>query len=87
MIKRINENKSKQKLQARFNCPSCGTRVQMSEGIEYCPSELLIDGRLMRTAANSAILYTPGSRIYYRAAGEEYRNDWIHISIITFFIC
>ena len=24
------------------------------------PSELLIDGRLMRTAANSAILYTPG---------------------------
>ena len=23
-------------------------------------SELLIDGRLMRTAANSAILYTPG---------------------------
>lgn len=27
------------------------------------PSELLIDGRLMRTAANSAILYTPGSRI------------------------
>ena len=39
------------------------------------PSELLIDGRLMRTAANSAILYTPGSRIYYRAAGEEYRND------------
>lgn len=41
------------------------------------PSELLIDGRLMRTAANSAILYTPGSRIYYRAAGEEYRNDWI----------
>lgn len=41
------------------------------------PSELLIDGRLMRTAANSAILYTPGSRIYYRAAGEKYRNDWI----------
>ena len=41
------------------------------------PSELLIDGRLIRTAANSAILYTPGSRIYYRAAGEEYRNDWI----------
>lgn len=41
------------------------------------PSELLIDGRLMRTAANSAILYTPGSRIYYRAVGEEYRNDWI----------
>ena len=41
------------------------------------PSELLIDGRLMRTAANSAILYTPGSRIYYRAAGEEYRDDWI----------
>ena len=39
------------------------------------PSELLIDGRLIRTAANSAILYTPGSRIYYRAAGEEYRND------------
>ena len=37
MIKKINESKEQSKLQAKFNCPSCGTRVQMSEGVEYCP--------------------------------------------------
>lgn len=41
------------------------------------PAELLADNELTRVPANTAILYTPGSRIYYRAANEEYRNDWI----------
>ena len=41
------------------------------------PAELLIDNELQSVPANTAILYTPGSRIYYRANGEEYRNDWI----------
>jgi len=41
------------------------------------PAELLIDNELQAVPANTAILYPPGSRIYYRANGEEYRNDWI----------
>ena len=41
------------------------------------PAELLIDNELQAVPAGTAILYTPGSRIYYRANGEEYRNDWI----------
>ena len=61
--------------QRRLSCVHGGTGYLLL--LFDSPSELLIDERLMRTAANSAILYTPGSRIYYRAAGEEYRNDWI----------
>lgn len=41
------------------------------------PAELLIDEKAVQVSANSAILYSPGSRIYYRTSGEEYRNDWI----------
>lgn len=41
-------------------------------------AELLIDNEIVPVPANSAILYTPGYRIYYRAANEEYKNDWIH---------
>lgn len=44
------------------------------------PAELLVDNELQTVAANTAILYTPGSRVYYRANGEEYRNDWIRFS-------
>lgn len=40
-------------------------------------AELLIDNEIVSVPANSAILYTPGYRIYYRAANEEYKNDWI----------
>lgn len=40
-------------------------------------AELLIDNDIMQVPANSAILYTPGYRVYYRAANEEYKNDWI----------
>lgn len=41
------------------------------------PAEVLSENKIIRVSANSAILYSPGSRIYYRAAGEEYKNDWI----------
>ena len=41
------------------------------------PAELLVDNEIQTVSANTAILYAPGSRIYYRAKGEEYRNDWI----------
>jgi len=44
------------------------------------PAELIVDNDFQTVPANTAILYTPGSRIYYRAAGEEYRNDWIRFS-------
>lgn len=40
-------------------------------------AELLIENELQVVPANTAILYTPGTRIYYRAYSEEYRNDWI----------
>ncbi|MGN1145026.1 MAG: helix-turn-helix transcriptional regulator [Acetatifactor sp.] len=40
-------------------------------------AELLIDNKMLQVPANSAILYTPGYRIYYRAFKEEYKNDWI----------
>lgn len=41
------------------------------------PAELLVDGALVAVPKNTAILYTPGSHIHYRANGEEYCNDWI----------
>ena len=41
------------------------------------PAELIIENEIHAVTANTAILYTPGSHIYYRAKGEEYRNDWI----------
>lgn len=40
-------------------------------------AEVLIDNEMISVSPNSAILYTPGYRILYRAAGEEYHNDWI----------
>lgn len=40
-------------------------------------AELLVDNEIVQVPPNSAILYTPGNRILYRAANEEYRNDWI----------
>ncbi len=40
-------------------------------------AEILIDHEIVSVSPNTAILYTPGYRIYYRASGEEYHNDWI----------
>lgn len=41
------------------------------------PAELIIENELQTVTANTAILYTPGTRIFYRACGEEYCNDFI----------
>lgn len=41
------------------------------------PAEFLSEGAMQETPAHSAILYTPGSDIFYRACGETYGNDWI----------
>lgn len=41
------------------------------------PAYFLIDGTLHEYPAHSAILYAPGQKIYYRACGTEYRNDWL----------
>lgn len=43
----------------------------------FSPAELLTDHKVIRVSPNSAILFAPKCKIYYRAAGEEYRNDWI----------
>lgn len=40
-------------------------------------AELLVDNEIQSIPANTAILYTPGSKIFYRANGKEYQNDWI----------
>ena len=41
------------------------------------PAELFTENEMVAVPANTAILYTPGTHIYYRANGEDYRNDWI----------
>lgn len=43
----------------------------------FSPVEFLSDRGIIRVSSNSAVLYTPKSRICYRAAGEECRSDWI----------
>lgn len=40
-------------------------------------AEFLIDGDMLPVPTGHAILYSPGQKIYYRAAGTEYQNDWI----------
>lgn len=41
------------------------------------PAEFLVDGVIKEYPANSAILYAPGQKVYYRACAETYQNDWI----------
>lgn len=41
------------------------------------PAEFYLDGAFRKYPAGSAVLYTPGSRVYYRACEDIYRNDWI----------
>lgn len=41
------------------------------------PAEILLDDEMRQVPANTAILYTPGTRIYYRANKQEYKDDWI----------
>lgn len=39
-----------------------------------------VDGGFLEAPANSAILYTPGQKVYYKACREVYRNDWLRFS-------
>lgn len=41
------------------------------------PAEFWVDGEIRQVAPNSAILYTPGHKIYYRAYKQEYKNDFL----------
>lgn len=41
------------------------------------PAEFLVDGVVKEYPANSAILYAPGQKVYYRACTDTYQNDWI----------
>ncbi len=41
------------------------------------PAEFFIEGEFRKAPAGSAILYTPGSQVLYRACEDSYINDWI----------
>lgn len=41
------------------------------------PAEFFLDGEFRKYPAGTAILYTPGSQVLYRACEETYSNDWI----------
>lgn len=41
------------------------------------PAEILVEDEIRQVSSNTAILYTPGHRIYYRAYKQEYMDDWI----------
>ncbi len=41
------------------------------------PAEFFVEGEFRKAPAGSAILYTPGSRVLYRACEDTYVNDWI----------
>lgn len=41
------------------------------------PAEFFIEEEFRKAPAGSAILYTPGSRVLYRACEDTYVNDWI----------
>ncbi len=41
------------------------------------PSEIMVDQEIHQYPPNSAILFTPGQKIYYRACKQEYQNDWM----------
>lgn len=44
------------------------------------PAQFWVDGELLEAPANSAILYAPGQKVYYKACREVYRNDWLRFS-------
>ncbi len=50
------------------------------------PAEFLIDGILQEYPSNTAILYAPGQKAYYKACRDTYRNDWIRFSSTEAFV-
>lgn len=45
--------------------------------ITQTPALFWVNGEIKEYPAHSAILYKPHQKIYYRACGEEYINDWV----------
>lgn len=45
--------------------------------ITQTPALFWVDGELKEYPAHSAVLYHPHQKIYYRACGERYINDWM----------
>lgn len=43
----------------------------------HTPAKFKIDGELKEYPAHSAVLYTPGSDVFYCACEDTYQNDWI----------
>lgn len=41
------------------------------------PAEIFLEGEFRKYPAGTAILYTPGSQVLYRACEDTYSNDWI----------
>lgn len=50
------------------------------------PAEFWVDGTLQEYPANCAILYTPGQKVYYKACGDYYGNDWLRFSSTEAFV-
>ncbi|MEH7178601.1 AraC family transcriptional regulator [Neobacillus vireti] len=45
--------------------------------ITQTPALFLVNGEIKEYPAHSAIFYQPHQKIYYRACGEKYINDWL----------
>lgn len=47
--------------------------------LTHTPAQFMVNGVLESFPAHSAILYSPGQPIYYKANDTEYKNDWLHL--------
>lgn len=45
--------------------------------LTHTPAFFWVDGEVREYPAYSAILYHPNQKVYYRASGENFINDWI----------
>jgi AraC-like DNA-binding protein len=50
------------------------------------PAIFLVDNEYKEYPANSVILYEPHQRIYYRASGDRYSDDWIRFDTDEIYI-
>lgn len=65
----------------RFSLENCYLLLLTST-----PAEFFINGKIVRSPANSAILYQPGQTAQYRACDKTYQNDWIRFSSTETFV-
>lgn len=50
------------------------------------PASFWVDGEFRDYPPNTAVLYAPGQRIFYKANGTEYENDWIRFTSDEVFV-